>query len=130
MFCGHTHIQMLRRLEHALVVNPGAIGLPFSEWAPHTIAIAPWAEYGILSHDQGRLHVDLRRTTYDVAALLEAESRERHAARGVVGRLLAGRPPQRRLSASACRSGRSAALRRTTTLGSARGRSRANAAAV
>jgi predicted phosphodiesterase len=70
MLCGHTHIQMLRRLEHALVVNPGAIGLPFSEWAPHTIAIAPWAEYGILTHDDGRLHVDLRRTTYDVASLL------------------------------------------------------------
>ena len=58
-------------MEHALLVNPGAVGLPFSEWAPHTIAIAPWAEYGILSHDQGRLHVDLRRTTYDVPALLE-----------------------------------------------------------
>ena len=68
--CGHTHLQMLRRLEHVLIVNPGAIGLPFSEWAPHTIAIAPWAEYGILSHDHGRLHIDLRRTTYDVAAML------------------------------------------------------------
>jgi predicted phosphodiesterase len=72
VLCGHTHIQMLRRLEHALVVNPGAIGLPFSEWSPHIIAIAPWAEYGILSHDEGRLHVDLRRTTYDVAAMLSA----------------------------------------------------------
>ena len=71
VLCGHTHIQMLRRLEHVLVVNPGAIGLPFSEWAPHTIAIAPWAEYGILSHDDGRLHVDLRRTTYDVEGLLK-----------------------------------------------------------
>ena len=71
LLCGHTHLQMLRRMEHTLLVNPGAVGLPFSEWAPHTIAIAPWAEYGILSHDQGRLHVDLRRTTYDVPALLE-----------------------------------------------------------
>jgi predicted phosphodiesterase len=71
VLCGHTHIQMLRRLEHVLVVNPGAIGLPFSEWAPHTIAIAPWAEYGIVTHDEGRLHVDLRRTTYDVAGMLD-----------------------------------------------------------
>lgn len=70
MLCGHTHLQMLRRLEHSLVVNPGSVGLPFSDWAPHTITIAPWAEYGILSHDRGRLRVDLRRTTYDVAALL------------------------------------------------------------
>ena len=51
-------------------MNPGSVGLPFSDWAPRTIAIAPWAEYGILSHDEGRLHVDLRRTTYDVEALL------------------------------------------------------------
>lgn len=70
LLCGHTHLQMLRRLERALIVNPGAVGLPFSAWAPNTIAIAPWAEYGILSHDRDGLHVDLRRTTYDVAALL------------------------------------------------------------
>ena len=71
LLCGHTHLQMLRRLEHTLVVNPGSVGLPFSDWAPNTIRIAPWAEYGILSHDDGRLSIDLRRTTYDVEALLE-----------------------------------------------------------
>ncbi len=70
MLCGHTHLQMLRRRKDTLVVNPGAIGLPFSAWAPHTIAIAPWAEYAVLTHDEGRLHVDLRRTTYDVEEML------------------------------------------------------------
>jgi predicted phosphodiesterase len=70
MLCGHTHLQMLRRLEHSLIVNPGSIGLPFRDWTPRTIMIAPWAEYGILTHDEGRLRVDLRRTTYDVEALL------------------------------------------------------------
>ena len=55
MLCGHTHLQMLRRLEHSLIVNPGSIGLPFSDWLPHTIAIAPWAEYAVLTHDEGRL---------------------------------------------------------------------------
>ena len=71
MLCGHTHIQMLRRFEGCLVVNPGSVGLPFSDWAPHTIRIAPWAEYGILGYDEGRLRLDLRRTTYDVGALLD-----------------------------------------------------------
>ena len=70
LLCGHTHLQMLRRFDHSLIVNPGSIGLPFSDWLPRTIAVAPWAEYGILTHDEGRLHVDLRRTTYDVAAFL------------------------------------------------------------
>ncbi len=71
LLCGHTHLQMLRRHEQTVVVNPGSVGLPFGDWAPHTIKIAPWAEYGVLSHDEGRLHVDLRRTTYDVDALLD-----------------------------------------------------------
>ena len=91
LLCGHTHLQMLRRLEHALVVNPGAIGLPFSAWAPHTIAIAPWAEYGILTPRRGpaprRPEADDLRRRRAAAA----EPRERHAARGVVGRLLAAR---------------------------------------
>jgi putative phosphoesterase len=71
LLCGHTHLQMLRRLDHSLIVNPGSVGLPFSDWAPHTIRIAPWAEYGILACNGGRLSVDLRRTAYDVDALLE-----------------------------------------------------------
>ena len=58
LLCGHTHLQMLRRLEHSLIVNPGSIGLPFRDWTPRTILIAPWAEYGILTHDEGRLRVD------------------------------------------------------------------------
>lgn len=71
LICGHTHLQMLRRYDHSVIVNPGSIGLPFSDWAPHIIRIAPWAEYGILSYDEGKLRVDLRRTTYDVDALLQ-----------------------------------------------------------
>lgn len=71
LLCGHTHVQMLRRYDHSLVVNPGSVGLPFSEWAPQTIRIAPWAEYGILACGEGRLKVELRRTSYDVEALLD-----------------------------------------------------------
>lgn len=71
LLCGHTHLQMLRRYGTSVVVNPGSVGLPFSDWAPHTIRIAPWAEYAILGWDDGRLRLDLRRTTYDVDALLE-----------------------------------------------------------
>ncbi len=70
LLCGHTHVQMLRRHEQSVIVNPGSVGLPFSDWAPHTIRIAPWAEYGILGYGEGRLRVDLRRTTYDIDALL------------------------------------------------------------
>ena len=70
MIGGHTHIQMLRRYEHALIVNPGSVGLPFNDWWPKRIRIAPWAEYAVLSYGSGRLGVDLRRTAFDVDSLL------------------------------------------------------------
>ena len=70
MIGGHTHLQLVRRFEQLLFVNPGSVGLPFADWWPDRVRIAPRAEYGILVHEQGRLHIDLRRTTYDVEALL------------------------------------------------------------
>jgi hypothetical protein len=35
------------------------------------VRISPWAEYGIVGGEDGRLSIDLRRTTYDVDAFLE-----------------------------------------------------------
>jgi len=70
MIGGHAHLQLLRRFEQILFVNPGSVGLPFSDWWPNRVRIAPRAEYGVLVHDEGRLHIELRRTTYDVEALL------------------------------------------------------------
>jgi predicted phosphodiesterase len=67
---GHTHMQMVRRYEDSLFVNPGSIGLPFELWSPEDVLIAPRAEYAILTANDGRLAVDLRRTTYDVEAHL------------------------------------------------------------
>jgi predicted phosphodiesterase len=68
---GHTHVQMLRRWHECLIVNPGAVGLPFFAWWPSRVRIAPWAEYAIVSAEAGRLQVDLRRTSYDVAGFLQ-----------------------------------------------------------
>ena len=67
---GHTHLQLVRRFEHTLFVNPGSVGLPFSDWWPDRVLIAPRAEYGVLVHDEGQLRVELRRTAYDVGAFL------------------------------------------------------------
>jgi putative phosphoesterase len=67
---GHTHLQMLRRFEESVIVNPGSVGLPFREWWPRPVRISPWAEYGVVAGDDGNLSIDLRRTTYDVEAFL------------------------------------------------------------
>ena len=53
MIGGHTHLQLVRRFEHSLFVNPGAVGLPFSDWWPDRVLIAPRAEYGVLVHEEG-----------------------------------------------------------------------------
>jgi putative phosphoesterase len=71
MIGGHTHLQLVRRFEQLLFVNPGSVGLPFADWWPDRVRIARRAEYGILVHEEGRLRIDLRRTTYDVEAVLQ-----------------------------------------------------------
>jgi putative phosphoesterase len=67
---GHTHVQMVRRLGRELIVNPGAVGLPFLDWWPKPVRVGPWAEYAILTVNGKRVSIELRRTTYDVDALL------------------------------------------------------------
>ena len=68
---GHTHIQMIRRYDESVIVNPGSVGLPFREWWPRPIRISHWAEYGVIGGENGRLSLDLRRTAYDVEAFLK-----------------------------------------------------------
>lgn len=68
---GHTHVQMIRRYNEQLIANPGSVGLPFREWWPRPVRISPWAEYGILSGEDGRLSIDLRRTPFDVKTFLQ-----------------------------------------------------------
>jgi putative phosphoesterase len=70
MIGGHAHLQLLRRFERTLFVNVGSVGQPFSEWWPREIRIAPWAEYAVVTTDEGQLSIDLRRTSFDVEALL------------------------------------------------------------
>jgi predicted phosphodiesterase len=69
---GHTHTQMLRRHGHALVVNPGSVGLPY-ERDPVTgeVSRPPWAEYAVLESAAGGFAVGFRRLAYDVEPLFE-----------------------------------------------------------
>jgi hypothetical protein len=70
---GHTHTQVLVRHQRALVINPGSVGLPFDSFPPsHTSRNPAWAEYAVVTAESGRTRVDLRRTPFDVAALLRA----------------------------------------------------------
>lgn len=67
---GHTHLQLIRRFDASLIVNPGSVGLPFRDWPPKRVRISPWAEYGVVDVEGGQVRVDLRRTPFDVAGYL------------------------------------------------------------
>jgi predicted phosphodiesterase len=68
---GHTHVQMIRRYAESIIANPGSVGLAFRSWWPRPVRISPWAEYGVLTGEDGRLSIDLRRTPFDVEAFLQ-----------------------------------------------------------
>jgi putative phosphoesterase len=68
---GHTHLQMLRRFGSSVMVNPGSVGQPFSQWWPREIRVGRWAEYGIVEVVDDVLDVELRRVQFDADALLQ-----------------------------------------------------------
>jgi putative phosphoesterase len=77
---GHTHLQMLRRFGQSVILNPGSVGQPFSQWWPRQIRVAHWAEYGVIETDGDHVAFELRRVPFDLEALLRllAESKMPH----------------------------------------------------
>jgi putative phosphoesterase len=67
---GHTHRPLFRRHRESTLVNPGSVGLPFLA-QPGPVRIGRYAEYGVIAAEEGRLAIELRRTTYDVRAYLD-----------------------------------------------------------
>lgn len=67
MLVGHTHLQMDRDLGRWRVINPGSVGMSFSQPGK--------AEWALLTFNNGVLHVDLRTASYDVEkAISEANT--------------------------------------------------------
>jgi putative phosphoesterase len=69
---GHTHVQMLRRLEGAMVINPGSVGLPYVRDSKGRFRNPAWAEYAMVTVEGRDLGVELCRARYDLAALKKA----------------------------------------------------------
>jgi putative phosphoesterase len=69
---GHSHHQMVRRHRGAIVFNPGSVGMAFQPSPRTALRAAPWAEYGLVSSTDGRLAIELRRTSYDVDSFLRS----------------------------------------------------------
>lgn len=67
--CGHTHVQLHRRLDERVVVNAGSVGMPFA--APFSgppPTVLPWCEYAIVEARAGSLAVELHRIPLDLEA--------------------------------------------------------------
>ena len=70
MVGGHTHVQLLRRLDARTIVNVGSVGMPFArayEDGGGAPEVLPCCEYGVIDCTGGVLSVDLRRVPLDVA---------------------------------------------------------------
>lgn len=71
---GHTHVQQIRRVGDALFINPGSVGLAYSDQQPAGSGprADPWAEYALLEvADDGRASVTFRRVPFDLEALIQ-----------------------------------------------------------
>ena len=69
MAAGHTHFPMARQHGTALLLNPGSVGLQFAQPAP-VMRMLPCTQYALVTADDDRLSVELRRSTFDAEALV------------------------------------------------------------
>jgi putative phosphoesterase len=79
---GHTHIQLFRQHDDAIVLNPGSVGLARElNRSAETMVDSSRAEYALLTDENGSLDVELQRTRVDGEAVREAahESEMPHA---------------------------------------------------
>jgi len=70
---GHVHLQWLRRAGRGIWFCAGSVGLVYEHKEPmDERPFDPWAEYAVLTADDGKLGVEFRRVPFDVGALIRA----------------------------------------------------------
>lgn len=68
---GHTHAQQVRRHGKYFFFNPGSVGRAFSHYQPDgSFRNDPWADYAILTSQNGQTGLEFRRIPYDVHELI------------------------------------------------------------
>jgi putative phosphoesterase len=68
---GHTHAQQIRRLGKLFFFNSGSVGFAYSHNQPDNEFHAdPWAEYAILTAENGQLSLEFRRVPFDTQELI------------------------------------------------------------
>jgi putative phosphoesterase len=68
---GHTHAQQIRRIGDLFFFNPGSVGFAYSHNQPDNEFHAdPWAEYAVLTVENGQVSVEFRRIPFDAEELI------------------------------------------------------------
>lgn len=68
---GHTHAQQIRRIGKYFFFNPGSIGFAYSHNQPADQFYAdPWAEYAILTVENGQVSLEFRRVPFNAKELI------------------------------------------------------------
>ena len=68
---GHTHAQQIRRNGERFFFNPGSVGFAYSHYQPDGQFHAdPWAEYAILTVENGQTSLEFRRIPFEAAELI------------------------------------------------------------
>ena len=68
---GHTHAQQIRRNGKFFFFNPGSVGFAYSHNQPDDQFFAdPWAEYAILTVEDGQTGLQFRRVPFDAQELI------------------------------------------------------------
>jgi predicted phosphodiesterase len=73
---GHTHIQMFRRYQTRLIINPGSIGMALDRTTPPAeIRKISWSEYALITTGKDKLNsinLEFCRIPFDLEGFLEA----------------------------------------------------------
>lgn len=68
---GHTHAQQIRRNGDLFFFNPGSVGMVWSHFQPDgKFQLDGWAEYAILTVENGQSSLEFRRIPFDVNKLI------------------------------------------------------------
>ncbi len=68
---GHTHAQQVRRLGNYFFFNPGSVGLAYAHFQPDgKFRADAWAEYAILTVENGQSSLKFRRIPFDANELI------------------------------------------------------------
>ena len=68
---GHTHAQQIRRIGELFFFNPGSVGFAYNHnQLPDQFFADPWAEYAILTAENGQVGLEFRRVPFDSQELI------------------------------------------------------------